>query len=42
MESIHRLKQRVIADVDSRREQLIRIADTIHNNPELAFREFES
>jgi amidohydrolase len=42
MESIHRLKQRVIADVDSRREQLIRIADTIHNNPELAFQEFES
>lgn len=36
------LKQRVMAEVDARRDELIHIADTIHANPELAFKEFEA
>lgn len=36
------LKQRVLDDIDSRREELICVADTIHSRPEVAFQEFES
>jgi amidohydrolase len=42
MSNLEALKQRVIAEVDVRRDELIRIADTIHANPEIAFEEFES
>jgi amidohydrolase len=42
MGDVERLKQRVVAEVDARRDELIRIADAIHANPELAFQEFES
>ena len=35
-------KQRVMHEVDIRRGELIRIADTIHANPEVAFEEVES
>ena len=40
MNGVDRLKRRVVAGVDARREELIRISDTIHANPELAFEEF--
>ena len=36
------LKQRVIDEVEARREELIRVADTLFANPEIAFEEFES
>lgn len=36
MSNIKTLKKRVIEEVDARREQLVRIADTIHANPEIA------
>ncbi len=36
------LKERVQAEVEARREELIRIADTIHAHPEVAFEEYES
>jgi len=42
MSDVEGLKQRVTAEVDARREVLIRIADTIHANPEIGFQEFES
>ena len=42
MSSIDELKARVEAEVDARRNELIRISDTIHANPELAFQEFEA
>ncbi len=42
MSDVERLKQRVVAEVDAWRDELIRIADAIHANPELAFQEFES
>jgi len=42
MSHIDSLKERVVAEVDARRDELIRIADTIHANPEVAFEEFES
>jgi amidohydrolase len=42
MNHLDELKQLVVAEVDAWRERLIRIADTIHANPELAFHEFES
>lgn len=42
MSDVEKLKQRVVAAVDARREELIRLADTIHANPEIAFEEFES
>jgi len=42
MSDIDKLKQRVVAEIDARRDELIRIADTIHANPEIAFEEFES
>jgi amidohydrolase len=34
------LKERVVAEVEARREVLIEISDTIHANPELGFKEF--
>ena len=42
MSDIEKLKQRAIAEVDVRRGELIRIADTIHANPELGFEEYEA
>jgi amidohydrolase len=42
MSDVGILKERVLAEVDARREELVRIADTIHANPEVAFEEVES
>jgi amidohydrolase len=42
MSNIDELKQRVVDEVDTRRDELIRISDTIHAKPELAFQEFEA
>jgi len=42
MSNIDELKQRVVDEVDARRDELIRISDTIHAKPELAFQEFEA
>jgi amidohydrolase len=42
MKEVDRLKVRVVADIDARREALIQIADTIHAQPEIAFEEFKS
>jgi amidohydrolase len=42
MSQLDDLKRRVVAAVEARREELIRISDTIHANPEVAFEEFES
>jgi amidohydrolase len=42
MSDVGLLKTRVVEEVGRWREALIRIADTIHANPEIAFQEFES
>jgi amidohydrolase len=42
MPDIDALKKRVTAEIEARRDELIRIADTIHAHPEVAFEEFES
>ncbi len=42
MSNIEQLKQRVRAEVDAQRDELIRISDTIHANPEIAFEEVKS
>ena len=42
MSNVDNLKTCVVAEVDARRDELIRISDTIHANPELAFQEFEA
>ena len=42
MSNVDKLKSRVVAEIDARRDELIRISDTIHANPELAFHEFEA
>lgn len=42
MSEFEGLKQRVMAEVDAWRGELIRIADTLHANPEIAFEEFKS
>jgi len=42
MSNVDDLKSRVVAEVGARRDELIRIADTIHAKPELAFQEFEA
>jgi len=42
MGNVDRFKLRVVAEVDARRDELIRISDTIHAQPELAFQEFEA
>jgi amidohydrolase len=42
MSNVDQLKSRVMAEVDARRDELIRTSDTIHANPELAFQEFEA
>jgi amidohydrolase len=42
MSDLEALKRRVVDEVDIRREELIRVADRIHANPEVAFEEVES
>jgi amidohydrolase len=42
MNNIDKLKQRAIEEIDARRDELIRIANTIHANPELAFEEHQA
>jgi amidohydrolase len=42
MPDVDTLKERVTAEIEARRDDLIRIADTIHAHPEVAFEEFES
>jgi len=42
MNNADKLKSRVKAEIDARRDELIRTSDTIHANPELAFQEFEA
>jgi amidohydrolase len=42
MNELDRTKHRVMKEVDDWRARLIRLADTIHANPEIAFEEFES
>jgi amidohydrolase len=42
MTDLGQLKQRVIEEVDARRDELVRIADRIHAHPEIAFEEYES
>jgi len=42
MSNVDDLKSHVVAEVDARRDELIRISDTIHAKPELAFQEFEA
>jgi len=42
MSNVDELKARVETEVDTRRDELIRISDTIHANPELAFQETEA
>jgi amidohydrolase len=42
MSDLEAQKQRLVDEVDIRREELIRIADRIHANPEVAFEEVES
>jgi len=42
MSNVDELKQRIVDEVDTRRDELIRISDTIHAQPELAFQEFEA
>jgi amidohydrolase len=42
MSNIDELKQRIVDEVDARRDALIRTSDTIHAKPELAFQEFEA
>jgi amidohydrolase len=42
MSNIDKMKQRILDNVDARRDELIRISDTIHAKPELAFQEFEA
>lgn len=42
MQTIERLKERVVAEIEARRDALIQISDTIHANPELGFQEFQA
>jgi amidohydrolase len=42
MTDVEALKGRVLKEVDRWQEALIRMADAIHANPEIAFKEFES
>lgn len=42
MSELKTLKERVLSEADAWREALIRIADTIHAHPEVAFEEYES
>jgi amidohydrolase len=42
MSDIEALKHRVVEEVDSLRDELIRMADTIHDHPEVAFEEHRS
>ena len=42
MSNTDKLKQRVVDEIETRRDELIHIADTIHANPELAFEEHKA
>jgi amidohydrolase len=42
MSNVGQLKERVVAEIDARRNELIQISDAIHAQPEVAFEEFES
>jgi amidohydrolase len=42
MSHIDSLKQQVMDAVDARRDELMRLADTLHAHPEVAFEEYES
>jgi amidohydrolase len=42
MSNVDQLKQRVIDEVNAWRDELIRISDTIHANPEIAFEEVKA
>jgi len=42
MSDVGQLKERVVAEIDARRNELIQISDAIHAQPEVAFEEFES
>jgi amidohydrolase len=42
MSDVNELKKRVQAQVESRKDELIKIADTIHANPELGFEEYRA
>jgi len=42
MSNADNLNSRVMAEIDARCDELIRISDTIHAKPELAFQEFEA
>jgi amidohydrolase len=42
MSELDALKQRIVSAVETRRDELIGIADALHANPEIAFEEFES
>jgi amidohydrolase len=42
MIDLEAMKERVMADVDAWRADLIQMADTLHANPEIAFEEFKS
>ncbi len=42
MSNLEELKQRVVAAIEARREELIRISDAIHAQPELAFKEYKA
>jgi amidohydrolase len=42
MSDVETLKQHILSEIDARRNDLIRIADTIHAHPEVAFEEYES
>jgi hypothetical protein len=36
------LKDRALATIDAKRDELVRISTTLHENPEIAFQEFKS
>jgi amidohydrolase len=40
--TVETLKERVVAQVDARRQELVDLADAIHARPELGFQEFEA
>ena len=42
MTNVADLKQRAIATIDARRDDLIQISATLHANPEIAFQEFQA
>jgi amidohydrolase len=42
MNNVANLKERAMAEIDARRDELIQIADTLHANPEIAFQEHQA